>query len=658
MSNDEPHAPLRPDPEPGAPPQPDTAPARHDQVASEVLAEADAKAAEVIPLAIVDEFYKRPGKTLMAALFGVDPLDFWVGRFYVGFFGGVSVLGIIIGTLFYLYNAIVVEGSINLLAARLDPPPLANGLAIPASGTPGFYWFITMVGATIAFIGWMLRQVDISRKLDMSYEVPIAYGAVVTSWLTLQWFRPIAMGSWGNGFPLGITHHLDWVSNIGYQYFNFFYNPFHALGITLLFTSTLFLAMHGSTIMSGIQRPGVGEHNIDVFWRGILGYSIGEIGIHRVAFWTGAASVLFANVCIFLSGTLVHDWNAFWAFWDRLPIWNGFPQPEVGVALVGAGAAGFAIMLNRRDRDYGVDLERVEQGGRGLEGNLGNQYYLSFMDRLLGNGYVGPFYLGIWGLISVAAGAVTGFVILAEFLWISNYNPVVLARDFWSIAVNPPAAEYGLQIAPWHQGGAWQFSTFFLHIAVVTWWIRLYVRARRTGLGTQLAWGYAAALALYFVIYLIRPILMGQWSQASGHGFRAFLDWTNYVSIQSGNFYYNPFHMLSIFFLLGSTLLLAMHGATIVATSPYKSELELKETEIEGPGTHRAQLFWRWTMGFNANAASIHYWSWWFAALCGITGAIGLLLSGTVIPDWYAWAEKARIVSPYVGADWSQFIQR
>ncbi|MEZ4638192.1 MAG: hypothetical protein R2856_25090 [Caldilineaceae bacterium] len=28
----------------------------------------------------------------------------------------------------------------------------------------------------------------------MSYEIPIAYGAVVTSWITLQWLRPIAMG--------------------------------------------------------------------------------------------------------------------------------------------------------------------------------------------------------------------------------------------------------------------------------------------------------------------------------------------------------------------------------------------------------------------------------------------------------------------------------
>ena len=78
--------------------------------------------------------------------------------------------------------------------------------------------------------------------------------------------------------------------------------------------------------------------------------------------------------------------------------------------------------------------------------------------------------------------------------------------------------------------------------------------------------------------------------------------------------------------------------------------------EVEGPGTHRAQLFWRWTMGFNANAASIHYWAWWFAAFCGTAGAIGLLLSGTLIHDWFAWAQSARIVAPLAPTELQQQI--
>jgi photosynthetic reaction center M subunit len=195
-----------------------------------------------------------------------------------------------------------------------------------------------------------------------------------------------------------------------------------------------------------------------------------------------------------------------------------------------------------------------------------------------------------------------------------------------------------------------------LHISVLAWYARLYERARKTGLAPHLAIGFWSALFIYFTIYLIRPVLRGYWADAPGHGFRAILDWTNYVNLQVGNIYYNPFHMMSIFFLLGSVLLLAIHGATIVATSKWGAEREIDEMVMEGSGTHRAQLFWRWTMGFNANSYNIHLWAWWFAALCGITAAIGILISGTLVDDWFVWAQAAKIVAPMSTEDWSQYV--
>jgi photosynthetic reaction center M subunit len=580
-----------------------------------------------------------PGRTLMYALFGADLFDFWLGRFYVGTFGVLSMIGVIFGTIFYFYQVWVVEGTYNLLEARLDPPPISAGLRLLTPSEPGFYWQMIVFFATLAFIGWALRQVDISRKLGMGYEVPIAYGAVVTSWLTIQWFRPIAMGAWGNGFALGITHHLDWVSNIGYQYFNFFYNPFHAIGISLLFASTLVLSMHGSAIMSTIRRPLIREDNVDGYWRNLLGYSIGEIGIHRMGFWLATASVLFSNLCIFLSGTLIQDWAGFWAFWDEFPIWQS--------TAVVTTAAVVVIWRGRKGRE--VNMQRYEYGGRGLEATaLKKPMQVGLLQRLFEVGQVGPVYLGFAGVISVAAGVLASFVILQDYMFQVGYDPIKFLREFWVLSTNPPAMAYGLGWAPWHEGGAWIVATFLLNIAVLAWWARVWNRARDAGLGTDLAWGFSAALFLYFVIYLIRPVVMGNWAQAPGQGFKAILDWTNNVSVMYGNFYYNPFHMLSIFFLLGSTLLLAMHGATIVATSGYGSHREIEEMMAEGTGTQRAQLFWRWTMGFMVNSRTIHIWCFWFAALTAITGGIGLLLSGTVIFDWYEWAERSRFVAPIV----------
>ena len=52
-------------------------------------------------------------------------------------------------------------------------------------------------------------------------------------------------------------------------------------------------------------------------------------------------------------------------------------------------------------------------------------------------------------------------------------------------------------------------------------------------------------------------------------------------------------------------------------------------------------------MGFNATMESIHRWAWWFAVLCPLTGGIGILLTGTVVDNWYLWAVKHGVAPPY-----------
>ncbi|MEM7800463.1 MAG: bifunctional photosynthetic reaction center subunit L/M [Chloroflexota bacterium] len=596
---------------------------------------------KMITFAEMEAFYKKPGGTLTEMIFGNDPFDYWFGRFYVGTFGVISIFGILFGTFFYLYQAWVVEGSYNLLAARIDPPPISVGLRIAEPGSSGFNWQMIVFGATIAFLGWTLRQVDISRKLEMSYEIPFAYFAVVSSWITLQWLRPIAMGAWGNGFALGITHHLDWVSNIGYQYYNFFFNPFHMIGVSLLFFSTLLLAMHGSAILSAVMRPNISEHNVDGFWRNLLGYSIGEIGIHRAGLWVAMTSVLFANLCIFLSGTLVFSWTGFWRFWEALPFWSG-------AALLGAGGGGIATFIMWRGRKYKtVDPHEYEYGATGLRGTTIKKPITSKpLYQMFGLGQVGPVYLGYAGTFALVSGGAAVLIILQHWLHIVDYNPIIFTRKFFALQMLPPNPEYGLGMAPWHEGGGWIIANFLTIIAVIAWWVRVYTRAKKAGLSTALAWAFAWAIFLYLVIYLFRPLVIGNWTQAPARGFRALLEWTNNVSIFYGNFYYNPFHMISIFFLLGSTLLLAMHGATIVATSKWGSHRELEEMMAEGSGTHRAQLFWRWTMGFNVNSKTIHDWAWYFAIMVMVAGGIGLFMSGTIVYDWFEWAQGVGIVAP------------
>jgi photosynthetic reaction center M subunit len=141
--------------------------------------------------------------------------------------------------------------------------------------------------------------------------------------------------------------------------------------------------------------------------------------------------------------------------------------------------------------------------------------------------------------------------------------------------------------------------------------------------------------------------MMGSWSEAVPYGIFPHLDWTAAFSLRYGNLFYNPFHALSIVFLYGSALLFAMHGATILAVGRYGGERELEQITDRGTASERAALFWRWTMGWNATMESIHRWAWWFAVLTTLTGGIGILLTGTVVDNWYLWAVDHGFATEY-----------
>lgn len=267
---------------------------------------------------------------------------------------------------------------------------------------------------------------------------------------------------------------------------------------------------------------------------------------------------------------------------------------------------------------------------------------------ILGNAQLGPIYLGFYGIISLATGLlwfnIVGFNMLSQVGW---SIPEFIRQLFW-LALEPPSPEYGLRMPPLNDGGWYIISSFFLLVSVSCWWLRTYSLAEQHKMGKHVAWAFAAAIWLFLVLGLFRPILMGSWSEAVPYGIFPHLDWTTAFSIRYGNLYYNPFHCLSIVFLYGSVLLFAMHGATILAVTRYGGDRELEQIYDRGTASERAALFWRWTMGFNATMEGIHRWAWWFAVLTPITGGIGILLTGTVVDNWFIWAQEHYFAPEYL----------
>jgi photosynthetic reaction center L subunit len=194
----------------------------------------------------------------------------------------------------------------------------------------GGLWQLITVCAIGAFGSWMMREVEICRKLGMGFHVPVAFGVAISASVTLVVVRPVLMGAWGHGFPYGIYSHLDWVSNVGYQYLHFHYNPAHMIAVSFFFASVFALSLHGGLILSSTNpQPGqtvkTPEHE-DTFFRDIIGYSIGTLGIHRLGLFLALAAVLFSALCIVLSGPFwSRGWPEWWSWWLNMPIWSQWP---------------------------------------------------------------------------------------------------------------------------------------------------------------------------------------------------------------------------------------------------------------------------------------------------------------------------------------------
>ncbi len=266
----------------------------------------------------------------------------------------------------------------------------------------------------------------------------------------------------------------------------------------------------------------------------------------------------------------------------------------------------------------------------------------------IGQAQIGPIYLGWLGVLSIVFGFTAIEIIGWNMAASVGYSPIAFMREFFWLTLDPPGPEYGFSFfVPLKEGGWFIIAGFFLTASILCWWLRTYRRAVRLGMGTHVAWAFASAIWLFLVLGFIRPALMGSWSEAVPYGIFSHLEWTNNLSLSYGNFFYNPFHALSIVFLYGSALLFAMHGATILAVGRYGGERELEQITDRGTASERAALFWRWTMGFNASMESIHRWAWWFAVLTTLTGGIGVLLTGTVVDNWYLWAIEHKYAPDY-----------
>lgn len=271
--------------------------------------------------------FERKYRVRGGTLIGGDLFDFWIGPFYVGFFGVTTIFCAALGTALIIYGA-AIGPTWNPWLISINPPDIEYKLALAPLREGGLWQIITIL-ATGAFCSWALREVEICRKLGIGYHVPLAFSVAILAFVTLNIFRPFMLGAWGHGFPYGIFSHLNWVWFTGYQYGNFHYNPLHMLAIAFFFTNAFALALHGGLVLSAANpQPGQAVKSTaheDTYFRDAIGYSIGPLGIHRLGLFLALSAGFWSAACIIISGAPIQteSWIDWWEFIRETITWGG-----------------------------------------------------------------------------------------------------------------------------------------------------------------------------------------------------------------------------------------------------------------------------------------------------------------------------------------------
>ena len=240
------------------------------------------------------------------------------------------------------------------------------------------------------------------------------------------------------------------------------------------------------------------EHE-NTFFRDTVGYSIGALGIHRLACSWRWRRVLERGLHRHQRPVLDRGWPEWWGWWLE----------PADLAPTGSDPWEYQNIFTTRVQVRPAGLRRPRGRRRPRRASPSQLHLLG----RIGDAQIGPIYLGGPGSPRSSA-ASSPSRSSGSTCWPS----VELGPD----PVRPPAAlagaraaapEYGL-VDPAAQRGRLVADGGLLpdHVdpAVVG---RMYRRARALGMGTHVAWAFAAAIWLYLVLGFIRPLLMGSWAR-------------------------------------------------------------------------------------------------------------------------------------------------
>jgi photosynthetic reaction center L subunit len=227
--------------------------------------------------------FERKYRVRGGTLIGGDLFDFWVGAFYVGFFGVTTFFFSVLGTALILWSAS--QGDTwNVWQINIAPPDLSYGLGLAPLAEGGVADHHRLRHRRLRVVGAQGGR-DL-RKLGIGLHVPFAFGVAIFAYVTLVVIRPLPARRVGARFPLwhpqsprlGVERRLPVPAlplQPGAHAGDHVLLHHHAGARHARFPDPVAVTNRGG------GRTKTPEHE-NTFFRDDVGYSIGALGIHRL----------------------------------------------------------------------------------------------------------------------------------------------------------------------------------------------------------------------------------------------------------------------------------------------------------------------------------------------------------------------------------------
>lgn len=127
----------------------------------------------------------------------------------------------------------------------------------------GLWAFVALHGA-FALIGFMLRQFEIARSVNLRPYNAIAFSAPIAVFVSVFLIYPLGQSGWFFAPSFGVAAIFRFI--LFFQGFhNWTLNPFHMMGVAGVLGAALLCAIHGATVENTLFEDGDGANTFRAF---------------------------------------------------------------------------------------------------------------------------------------------------------------------------------------------------------------------------------------------------------------------------------------------------------------------------------------------------------------------------------------------------------